>query len=200
MRILEYKQELFGHGYTVVSGDKHYESIPHQECSKWLPISMTYLPALGEFYIPSPEEAVEILTTFVEIDWDKKDETFFRVHYADIMRGKCPGWQLITFRVMVGCVSLGFYDCKNGGYDYLLLKDDVGCGLNIRFEVPRPDGGPEMRYMVSMDSGQVGCRQTKVVEYATHARREIEFFFKDPNKTDPFVDDQYIEITEYADL
>jgi len=42
--------------------------------------------------------------------------------------------------------------------------------------------------------------QTRVTECTNHVRREIDFYFKNPKNNDPFIDGQYIEVTEYADL
>lgn len=200
MRLLEYKQELFGNGYTVVGADVYYDDIPSQDCEKCLPIKMTFLSNFFGLRTPTPEALAEILTTFIHVDWGENEKRFFYTNYEDIIKGKYPEWKLVAFRVMPDCIQLHFFNPKSKGfgenedYGYLLLCGE-DCGLNVKFEVPRVDGGPETKYLVSASR-----EQTKVIEYANHVRREIEFFFKNPDKTNPFVDDQYIEVAEYADL
>lgn len=199
MRLLEYKHELFGNGYTVIGGDMHYEGIYDRDCHKCTSIRMALLLDSPRSHILTPEESAEVLATFVDVDWGEEEKGFFYANYADIMKGKYPKWKLVAFRVMVNCIQLHFFNSDDENCTYLLLRGDA-CGLNVKFEVSRSDGGPEARYLVSMGPGWGGHQQTKVTEYGNHVRREIEFFFKDPGKTNPFTDDQYIEVTEYADL
>lgn len=199
MRLLEYRQELFGHGYTVIGGDMNYESIYGRDCHKCTSIRMNLLLNSPRPHILTPEESAEVLATFVDVDWDDEEKGFFYANYTDIMKGKYPKWKLVAFRVMVNCVQLHFFNFDNEDCAYLLLRGDA-CGLNVKFEVPRLDGGPETQYLVSMEPGWGGHQQTKVTEYGNHVRREIEFFFKNSSKTNPLTDGQYIEVTEYADL
>lgn len=194
MRLLEYKQELCGYGYTVIGADICYDNLLSRDCKRCLPIKMTFLPDLYDLHTLTPEQSAEILTTFVHVDWGENEKRFFYTNYEDIIKGKYPEWKLVAFRVMPDHIQLHFFNSKSEDYGYLLLCGE-DCGLDVKFEVPRADGGPETKYLVS-----ASCEQTKVIEYANHVRREIEFFFKSSNKTDPFVDDQYIEVAEYADL
>lgn len=188
MRLLEYKQELFGHGYTVIGADMHYESLPSPKCK---PIRMTNM------YRGKPrEDLVEYLIESVVVDWDEDETGFFYTNYADIMRGKYTEWQIISFRVVVGHICLDYYNYQTKEYGWFSLSDEVNpCGINVSFEVPSQDGRPATRYLVSL----FGLRTT-VTEYGDHIRRDINFFFVNPDKTDPFVDAQYVEIAEYADL
>lgn len=118
MRLLEYEQELSGYGYIVIGGNLYYDNLSGDQC---MPIKMTSLCCL---HFPTvPEGLAEDLVSAVYIDWDKKEETgFFYWNYADIIRGKYPDWQLISFRVVVGHLCLNFYNSQTDEYGYLLLE------------------------------------------------------------------------------
>lgn len=193
MRILEYKQDLFGQGYTVVGSNIHYESLPGRHCN---PIKMTNL--IGG----QATDNVENLVRAVDVDWGENDypDNFFYQNYADILRGKYPKWELISFRVTVGYLCLSYYckDTRNEGY--LLLGGKNHGYFDVRFDVPRVNGGAESKYIVTINTLGSSSNVTQVTEYPANARREIVFYFRDLRKTNPFVDQQYVEITEYTDF
>jgi len=80
------------------------------------------------------------------------------------------------------------------------LNAELSDALDVQFDVPGAYGGPDARYLVSFDHSNGGKRRTRVIEFAEPVRREIDFFFKDPTKTNPFSDSQYVKIAEYANL
>ncbi len=194
MRILEYKQELFGQGYTVLASKKHYRCTMGKGC---LPIKMT------EIINGRPAPHVEGLIEAVEQDWSEEEaqDIWFLSNYVDVMRGKYPAWQLSIFRVMAGRIGLSYYniDTNETGYVYLsaALMDD----LDVEFEVPKIDDSSVMKYHVSFMPAS-GCpyEHTMVTEYSGSVKREIQFFFQDSHHINPFSDKQYVIVTEYADL
>lgn len=194
MRLLEYRQDLIGHGYTVIGGDMHYETLAEEKCQ---PIRMTNMSYLGE-----STNYVEDLINAVDKDWDAGQEKTdsFLANYADILRGKHPEWQIISFRVVVGYICLSFYNFKTEETGYLCLSAELQDRIEVRFDVPSISGGSDSKYLVSFSYFNGGQRRTQVTEYTANSRRKIDFFFKDPEKTDPFTDEQYIEVAEYANL
>lgn len=104
MRLLEYRLDLTNHGYTVIGGDMHYEALVERKCQ---PIRMTNLVS------GSPANHVENLIHAVDKDWGEEENAdFFYANYADILRGKYPEWQIISFRIIVGYICLNFYNFK----------------------------------------------------------------------------------------
>ena len=194
MRLLEYRQDLVNHGYTVIGGDMHYEALMEEECR---PIRMTNMSYLGE-----PTNCVENLVDAVDEDWDNEQEKtdFFLANYADILRGKYPEWQIISFHVAVGRICLDFYNYKTKETGYLCMSVEQQNRIEVRFDTPSVCGGPDAMYLVSFSYFNGGQQRTQVIEYTGLSRREIDFFFKDPEKTDPFSDEQYVEIAEYTNL
>lgn len=195
MRILEYKQELFGQGYTVLASKKHYECTMGKGC---LPIKMTEI--IDDRSVPHAEGLIEA----VEQDWSGEEarDSWFLTNYADVMRGRYPAWQLSIFRVMVGRVGLSYYNIDTNETGYVYLSAALMDYLNVEFEVPKLDGSSVMKYRISFLPAP-GCpyEHTKVTEYSFGGvKREIQFFFQDPYHTNPFSDKQYILVTEYADL
>lgn len=193
MRILQYQQELFEQGYTVVGSDMHYERLPGRHCN---PIKMTNL-VYGE-----ATDNVENLVRAVDVDWGEDDypDNFFYQNYADILRGKYPEWELLSFRVAVGNLCLIFFHKETGNEGYIALSGKNYSYISVRFDVPSVSGGAESKYIVTITTEADGSSTTQVTEYPAGTRREIEFYFKDKNKTNPFVDRQYVEITEYTDF
>ena len=192
MRLLEYRLDLTNHGYTVIGGDMHYEALVERKCQ---PIRMTNLVS------GSPANHVENLIHAVDKDWGEEENAdFFYANYADILRGKYPEWQIISFRIIVGYICLNFYNFKTEKTGYLGLNAELSDALDVQFDLPGAYGGPDARYLVSFDHSNGGKRRTRVIEFSEYARREIDFFFKNPEKTDPFSDEQYVEIAEYANL
>lgn len=193
MRILQYKQDLFGQGYTVVGSDVRYESLPGRHCN---PIKMTNL--IGG----QATDNVENLVRAVDVDWGENEylDSFFYQNYADILRGKYPKWELLAFRVVVGYLCLSYFHKETKDEGYLLLGGKSYSNIKVRFDAPSVSGGAESKYIVAIGTLADKSQYTLVTEYPANARREIEFYFKDLNKTDPFVDQQYIEVTEYIDF
>lgn len=193
MRMLQYKMELFGQGYTIVGSDIHYENLPGKNCK---PIKMT------NFMLGEPTSFVENLVDAVYKDWCEEDYKgcFFYENYADILRGKYPEWQLLSFHIVVGYLCLDFYHFATKEHGYLLLGGDQDFSFSVEFEVSDINKASSMKYLVSLSYQITRDRQTRVTEYTDHIRREIDFYFKNPRNNDPFVDNQYIEVTEYADL
>lgn len=193
MRLLEYKQDLVNHGYTVVGGDMHYETLIEEKCQ---PIKMTNMSS------GKPTSHAEDLIEAVDKDWDteqEKTDSFF-ANYADVLRGKYPEWQIVSFRVVVGYICLNFYNFKTKETGYLCLSAELNDNLDVQFDIPSTYGGSDAKYLVSFDHSNGGKRRTRVIEFVEHIRREIDFFFKDSERTDPFSDEQYVEIAEYANL
>lgn len=116
------------------------------------------------------------------------------------MRGKYPEWQIISFHVAVGRICLDFYNYRTKETGYLCLSVKLQDRIEVRFDVPSVYGGSDTKYLVSFGYFNGGQRRTQVIEYTGHTRREIDFFFKDPKKTNPFSDEQYVEIAEYTNL
>ncbi len=193
MRILEYEQELFGQGYTVVGSDIHYESLPGRYCN---PIKMTNL-IRGQ-----ATDNAENLVRAVDVDWGENDypDNFFYQNYADILRGRYPEWELISFRVTVGYLCLSYFHKETKDEGYLLLGGKSCSDVNVRFDVPSVSGGAESKYIVTIATLVNNSKITRVTEYPASTRREIDFYFRDKNKTNPFVDQQYVEVTEYTDF
>lgn len=190
MRLLEYRQELFGRGYTVVSGDTHYGTMRPEKC---LPIQMRLLPS-GIILSRTLESIVENIQ--FNYDLSKGTEEEYRKKYASILLGKSPEWIIIAFQITVGEVCLDLYNTKAKETASFYLEADE-CGFSLRFEVPRVGGGPCAVYDVEIGSTDHtrNTARTTVTECINHARREIEFFQKNPGS-----DETYIEVTEYADL
>lgn len=194
MRILEYKQELFGQGYTVLASKKHYKCTMGKGC---LPIKMT------EIINGRPVPHVEGLIEAVEQDWSVEEAqgSWFLSNYADVMRSKYPAWQLSIFRVMAGRVGLSYYNIDTNETGYVYLSAALRDYLDVEFEVPKLDGSSVMKYCVSfLPAFGHPYERTTVTEYSGGVKREIQFFFQDPHHVDPFSDKQYIMVTEYADL
>ena len=190
MRMLEYRLDLVGQGYTVVSGDKRYEDILTRKC---LPIRMYRLIEYNK-PVDQFEDLFENLR--FSYDLDKGTEEEFREKYANILLGKSPGWIIIAFQVTVGEVYVDLYNTKTEETSYFSLKTDKH-GFGLRFEVPRADDGPVAVYDVRIYGvkSEAEDARTTVTEYINHVRRKIEFFRKPPSG-----EETYIEVTEYADL
>lgn len=191
MRILEYRQELFEHGYTVTSGNRHYDEMRGREC---LPIRMHRL-------LPRNKQC-DLFDDLVKnlcfnYDLDKGTEEEHRKKYADILLGKTPEWIIVAFNVVVSGVYVDLYNTKTEETSFFSLKTDE-YGFDLRFEVPRTDGGPSAIYDVEIEGIEPGKKdaRTTVTEYINHVRREIKFF----HKTSDERDGTYIEVTEYADM
>lgn len=195
MRMLEYRLDLVGQGYTVVSGDRHYENTPSRKC---LPIRMY---RLIEYNKPVDwlEDLVENLR--FNYDLDKGTEEEYREKYANILLGKSPEWIITAFHVTVGEVFVDIYNTKTERTNYFYLETDK-YGFDLRFEVPRADGGPAAVYDVRIYGvkSEAENARTTVTEYINHVRREIEFFRKAPSNERTCIEDTYIVVTEYADL
>ncbi len=193
--MLQYKLELFEQGYTVVNGDVHYECLP----SRCKPITMTTFDIFGR-----PCANAENLIGHVDVDWEGHDKEFFYTHYEDILRGKYPEWKIISFSIKVGYLCLSFYNFETKESGYLLLggsSEREPGSFKVRFELPRDDGGPESRYLVSIAYGQnQHCPHTMVTEYGSRIRREFIFAFKKRLKTNAFSDKQCAYVTEYVDV
>ena len=194
MRLLEYRLDLTNQGYTVIGGDMHYEALVERKCQ---PIRMTNMSYSGK-----PTSCVEDLVNAVDKDWNAEQEEtdFFLANYADVLRGKYPEWQIISFHVAVGRICLDFYNYRTKETGYLCLSVKLQDRIEVRFDVPSVYGGSDTKYLVSFGYFNGGQRRTQVIEYTGHTRREIDFFFKDPKKTNPFSDEQYVEIAEYTNL
>lgn len=190
MRVLEYRQDLFGRGYTVINSDRRYEDKAARKC---LPIHMYQLIEYNK-----PVDWFEDLVEDLQFDYDleKGTEEEFRDKYANILLGKSPEWIIVAFQVTVGEVYVDLYNTKTEETSYFSLKTDKH-GFGLRFEVPRADGGPAAVYDVRVDGvkSEAQNARTTVTEYINHVRREIEFFRKTPGS-----EETYIEVTEYADL
>jgi len=192
MRILEYRQDLFNRGYTVTSGNRHYEEMRGQEC---LPIRM-YREIRSREYCTFFDDLVEKCLCF-NYNLDEGTEEEHRKKYADILLGKKPEWIVIAFNVTVGEVYVDLYNTKTKETTFFSLQADE-LGIYLRFEVPRTDGGPSAIYDVGIEgakSEEENAHAT-VTEYINHVRREIKFF----HKTSDERDGTYIEVTEYADM
>lgn len=139
MRLLEYKQDLANHGYTVVGGDMHYEALAEEKCQ---PIKMTNMS-----YLSKSTSYVEDLIDAADKDWDIEQEKtdFFLANYADILRGKYPEWQIVSFRIVVGRVCLDFYNFKTIETGYLCLSAELQDRIEIRFDVPSTSNGPDAK-------------------------------------------------------
>lgn len=194
MRLLEYRLDLFGRGYSVISGNRHYESMNKGEC---LPIKMHRLTSISR---RKTCDRFDDLVENLEFGWaaDKAAEEKLREKFTNILLGKSPEWIIVGFSVMVGRVYIDLYNIKTKEGAFYSLKADE-YGFDLCFEVPRTDGGPCAIYDVEIggvESAEKNARTT-VTEYISHVRREIEFFCKIPNGE---VEDSYIEVTEYADM
>lgn len=189
MRLLEYRQDLFGQGYTVINSDRHYENAPTRKC---LPIRMHRL--VERKVIDCFEDLVENLRFNYDLDKGTKEE--YRQKYANILLGKSPEWIIVAFQVTVGAVYIDLYNTETERISFFSLKTDK-YGFDLRFEVPRADGGPAAVYDVRIEGvkSEAEDARTTVTEYINHVRREIEFFRKAPGS-----EETYIEVTEYADL
>lgn len=193
MRLLEYRQDLFGRGYWVTSGTKHYDEMQERECTS---IQMHRLMHCNEQC-----DIFEDLVENLRFNWDanKGTEEEYREKYANILLGKSPEWIITGFQVAVGEVFIDIYNTKTEETSHFCLKTDE-CGFNLRFEVPRTNGGSCAIYDVSIEgitSPEKDARTivTECIDYVV--RREIEFFHKTPNSNH---EETYIEVTEYADF
>ena len=103
---------------------------------------------------------------------------------------------MVAFQVTVGAVYIDLYNTETERISFFSLKTDK-YGFDLRFEVPRADGGPAAVYDVRIEGvkSEAEDARTTVTEYINHVRREIEFFRKAPGS-----EETYIEVTEYADL
>ncbi len=190
MRILELKStgELFGQGYTVVSGDMHYETIDMKKCR---PIQM--------YHVKSHEELssqVDFLTNIIRFDGeDLAIHNDVCDNFSTILQGRHPEWKLVTFNVHVGCLYLIFYNSKTEERcnEFFYRTSIAGLQFNVQGR-----NGYEEIYQVSIDYANSRHHYTEVVETIGNVRKEITFHFMYGNKTNPFKDPQYVEITEYA--
>lgn len=190
MRLLEYRQDLFGHGYWVCSGNRHYEEGRERECP---PIRMRRLIERD-----TPSDCFDDLVENLRFNYDLSEGTKEEHHekYANILLGKSPEWRIIGFHITVGEVYIDLYNTKTERIGFFSLATDE-YGFDLRFEVPRTDGGPCAIYDVEIGgikSKRENARTT-VTECINHVRREIEFFRKAPGR-----EETYIEVTEYADM
>lgn len=190
MRLLEYRQDLFGRGYWVTSGNRHYE----EECAWKCPPIRMY--RLTERNTPRDcfDDLVENLRFNYDLDEGTKEEHLKK--YADILLGKSPEWIITGFYITVGKVYIDLYNTKTEGIDFFALETDE-YGFDLRFEVPRAGEMPCAIYDVSIDGIQSKREnaRTTVIECIDGVRREIKFFRKTPGR-----DETYIEVTEYADM
>ena len=190
MRLLEYRQDLFGRGYTVINSDRHYENTPTRKC---LPIRMY---RLVEYNKPVAQFNDLVENLRFNYDLSKGTEEEYRQKYANILLGKSPEWIIVAFQVTVGEIYIDLYNTETERISFFSLKTDK-YGFDLRFEVPRADGGPDAVYDVGIEGvkSEAEDARTTVTEYINHVRREIEFFRKPETR-----DEIYIEVTEYADL
>ena len=101
MRLLEYRQDLFGRGYTVINSDRHYENTPTRKC---LPIRMY---RLVEYNKPVAQFNDLVENLRFNYDLSKGTEEEYRQRYANILLGKSPEWIIVAFQVTVGEVYIG---------------------------------------------------------------------------------------------
>lgn len=189
MRLLEYRQELFGQGYTVSASDNHYDSGHTGKCP---PIRMARLIR------NQPVNVFDDLIENIRFNWDsqKGTEDEHRRKYADILCGRNPQWQIVAFQVLVGRIALDIYNQETKESSFFSLVGGI-YECEVQFDVPHADGRPCSLYRVSIQNPE-SCNthpSTTVTEYLNHARREISFFHKAPDS-----EEEYIEVTEYADL
>lgn len=140
------------------------------------------------------DDLVENLRFSYDLNEGTKEEHLKK--YADILLGKSSEWIITGFHITVGEVYIDLYNTKTERISFFSLETDE-YGFDLRFEVPRSDGGPCSVYDVRIEGIEPAKRdaRTTVTEYIDHVRREIEFFRKAPGS-----DETYIEVTEYADM
>lgn len=188
MRLLEYRQELFGNGYTVSSSNSHYEDRDGRSC---LPIIMKRLEC-GE-----PFEYMDDLIENIHFNWNTLNgtEEEHRRKYADIFLGHNPAWRLIAFQVQPGRLYLDYCNTVTGETTFLYLTSGSG-EFTFRFKVPHTHNNSCSTYDVSIESKGDGLPpDTCVTECFGGVRREIHFIYKSLEN-----DKVYIEVTEYADF
>lgn len=192
MRLLEYRQTLFGNGYTVSSDTRHYEERCEREC---LPIKMYRLDTHNK---PCNHFA-DLAENALEFNWDAsvgtKEE--FHIRYTNLLCGNLADWQIIAFQVTADSICLDFYNSVTEQTDFCRLRG-TNCGFTLRFEVPhyRLDCEHVSIYEVYLTNrSSDGHGTAQVIESFNHIRREIEFFSDVENRNE-----QYVEVTEYADL
>lgn len=191
MRILEYGLELHSNGYTVTSGYKHYEDLEAREC---LPIKMTVLDWCSDRGL---DDLPELFDHNYWGDDSVKSDPFYQ-HCEEIFRGEHEDWILIQFQVHASAIVLDYYNRRTEKTGWLNLRKVPGKWFEtkLQFDVPRRDGGPASRYLVTMSHAPLdNC--TGVTEYIQGVRRELDFGKHTPQDPDS---PDYVWITEYADL
>lgn len=193
MRLLQYKQELFDYGYTVSSSTQHYEC---KEGGEHLPIKVTRLNYSAPLdFAEDLAECIKGSDSSNITGLGSKKERLQR--YVDILSGKNPqGWSVSSFQITADGIYLDIYNEHTGKMDWFSLER-TEYGIELHFDVPHPDSKdrPDTKYEVYLPDRNDASSYVQVVEWIHGAKREIQFFHKSPES-----DEQFIEVTEYADL
>jgi len=200
MRIEEYTRDLRGDGYLVVGSGRDWNSYNSSKCAP-IKMELTRSP-LGKPYGIDLNTLIRLADSdcFLDNEETRKMYPEFREHYAEIMRGEFPDWQLGAFRVYYGGIRLYYGNRQTGESGRLWIANAEL--LRLTFKTPCTRIGFEPIYHVRIDCHSDGECDTEVEEDLGYLRREIHFELKDPNKkTDIFhTENQILHITEYAGM
>lgn len=197
MRMMQYELKLFERGYVVTNGPMHdFERAYEDEC---LPIKLTVLECCKNW------EVATIADVILNDDrWGTDHRPLSKYFqnpdgYQKILLGESSKWYLYSFEVNNRYLTLDFYNPKEGCSDYIILFTEVSFRLKLQFDLLRRDGGPGARYLVLIDSPEHPTEEirksqstARVTEYYQSIRRELELEWRG--------DDEYVYVTEYADL
>jgi len=196
MRIEEYTRELTGKGYRILSTSGSYKE---HDSSYGDPIEMSMM------YLHGDERPVfdnlEDLIKAAEVELiANRDETNFYELYPDIMRGKCPTWQLGEVQVYPDGVLLVYGDTESGDVEYIRIE---GMDLALTFKGPRTRLGFDPVYNVLIRHHPDGsCNFTEVDEDLGYMRRIISFELKehaDPRRA-CLGENQIIHVVEHTGM
>lgn len=143
---------------------------------------------------------------FIESDYfpeafgdERPQDTFFREHYSDIVRGRCDGWRVANVEITPVAIILQ-YDYPESLYhdtgpSLWLMK--IPEGVYVTITAPSNRAGLSRSYTVqSWNNGM--C-----IEYdLEHVHRDILLQLKDPLNTSEHLQrsNQIATITEYTDI
>lgn len=173
MRIEEFRRELDGGGYRIVSTTDDYELHSNYYGE---PIKMSLTQRDGYKPCTDLEELIHIAR--LSSAFDENDGLDFDALYGDIMRGVRSDWQLGEVEVYPGGIVLGY----GGGDAEAPYEGRVyisGIQLDLTFETSRTRLGfdPTYRVRIQYDNGK--CLFTRVDEDLGYMRRTIYFEPKD---------------------
>ena len=137
-----------------------------------------------------------------------RNQDDFIQNWHDIMLGRCGDWKLDVVEVTPVSVILDYKmpsPCSGYGFVWLTLPDD----MRLEIKGSETFGGIVPRYSIDFHAKS---KVAQIVEDMGHTIRDINLCIKNPSRPidpiyikqpyadNPYKDNQYIKITEYACL